>query len=141
MWSLLVARMSRHISYDPLARRVISSSPGPAAFRRGGPPSLSETVDIEESASRLIRSSSLRWRVNFNSWYSGVDASLLKSRLTQPVSRCSPIFVAGSITAAIVFFLYVENCLVERGRVFAGRMPLAQVRGSDWSPGRGRGVA
>ena len=27
---------------------------------------------IEDSVSRLIRSSSLRWSVNFNSWYSGV---------------------------------------------------------------------
>src|ERR1035441_2114961 len=52
MWSLLVARISRQISYDPLARRVISSSPGPAAFNRGGPPSLSETVAARAVAAR-----------------------------------------------------------------------------------------
>src|ERR1017187_5975540 len=59
MWSLLVARMSRQISYDPMARRVMSSRPGPAACRRGGPPSLSETV-----AARAVEASCARCEVN-----------------------------------------------------------------------------
>src|ERR1022692_3364292 len=59
MWSLLVARMSRQISYDPMARRVMSSRPGPAALRRGGPPSLSETV-----AARAVEASCARCEVN-----------------------------------------------------------------------------
>src|ERR1035437_4963387 len=58
MWSLLVARMSRQISYDPMARRVISSRPGPAALKRGGPPSLSETV-----AARAVEASCARCEV------------------------------------------------------------------------------
>src|SRR6478672_5529632 len=55
--------------------------------------------------------------MNFSSWYSGVDSSRLKSRLTQPPSRFSPAFSTGSNTAGIVMFLYPNNTR----RFFEGR--------------------
>src|ERR1035437_9041645 len=65
---------------------------------------------MEDSASRLIRSRSLRCRVNFNSWYSGVEPSRVKSRFTQPVSRLSPDLAPESIMEAILVCLLSEQC-------------------------------
>src|SRR5260370_40429837 len=74
----------------------------------------SRSLDMEETASRLIRSSSLRCSVNFNSWYSGDDPSLVNRRFTQPVS---PVFDTVCGAEAIVFFLIVQERFAEMERV------------------------
>src|ERR1019366_4005939 len=99
-------------SFSTRLRGVFSSSTSLATAVRTS--ARTRSPDLEESASRLIRSSSLRWSVNFSSWYSGVDASLVKRRFTQPVSRFWRALPAASTIVAIIFFLLLRTVDRER---------------------------
>src|ERR1035437_9683268 len=124
-----ISSMTRSLSTR--LRGVFSSSTSLATAARIS--ARTRSPAMEDSASRLIRSSSLRCSVNFNSWYSGVEPSRVKSRFTQPVSRLSPDLDPLSIMEAMVVCLLSEQCEAFLG--VSRRFVLFEIRQLQGEPG------
>ena len=85
-------------SFSTRLSGVVSSSTSRAtaariSIRTRSPPN-------EDSASRLMRSISLRWSENFSSWYSGASGCALNKRVTQ---LASPRLPTATVVAIPVF--------------------------------------
>src|ERR1035437_7419762 len=124
-----ISSMTRSLSTR--LRGVFSSSTSLATAARIS--ARTRSPAMEDSASRLIRSSSLRCSVNFNSWYSGVEPSRVKSRFTQPVSRLSPDLDPLSIMESMVVCLLSEQCEACLG--VSRRFVLFEIRQLQGEPG------
>src|ERR1700719_4512237 len=83
-------------------------------------------LSIEASASRLILSTSLRWRANLSSWYSGFRLALLRPEFFS--SLCSQetccVFLLPLSRDENIESVHTSSSLGKRGPQFARACPV-----------------